>query len=86
MTREVRFSEAVNGGDVEVTTIDGRTLRMKVPPGTRPNARLRLKGCGMPRMNREGRGDCFVQVTIAVPRKLNRKQKEAVRKLSEVGL
>ena len=86
VTREVRFSEAVNGGDVEVTTIDGRTLRMKVPPGTRPNARLRLKGCGMPRMNREGRGDCFVQVTIAVPRKLNRKQKEAVRKLSEVGL
>jgi curved DNA-binding protein len=86
VTKEVRFSEAVNGGEIEVTTIDGRTLRTKVPPGTKPNARLRLKGCGMPRMNRAGRGDCYVQVTIAVPGKLNRKQKEAVRKLSEVGL
>jgi curved DNA-binding protein len=86
LTREIRFSEAVNGGEIEVTTIDGRTLRMKVPPGTKPNARLRLKGCGMPRMNRDARGDCYVQITVAVPDKLNRKQKEAVRRLAEVGL
>ncbi len=86
MTQEIRFSEAVNGTDIEVPTIDGKALRMKVPAGTQPNARLRIKGYGMPRMSGGGRGDCYVHVTVAVPRKLNRKQKDAVRKLSEAGL
>lgn len=86
MNREIRFSEAVNGTDIEVTTIDGKTLRMKVPPGTQPNARLRIKGHGMPRMNGGGRGDCYVQISVAVPKKLNRKQKDALQKLSDAGL
>ncbi|MFO7785135.1 MAG: DnaJ C-terminal domain-containing protein [Thermodesulfobacteriota bacterium] len=86
LTREIRFSEAVNGTEIEVPTIDDRTLKIKVPPGTQPNARLRLKGHGMPRMNGNGRGDCYVQTAVSVPRKLNRKQEEAVRELSEVGL
>ncbi len=86
LTREIRFSEAVKGTEIEVPTIDDRTLKMKVPPGTQPNARLRLKGHGMPRMNGDGRGNCYVQIAVSVPQKLNRKQEEAVRKMSEVGL
>ncbi len=86
LTKEIRFSEAVKGTEIEVPTIDDRTLKMKVPPGTQPNARLRLKGHGMPRMNGGGRGDCYVQIAVSVPQKLDRKQEEALRKLSEVGL
>ncbi len=86
MTKEVRYSEAVLGTEIEVPTIYGSTLRMKVPAGSQPNAKLRLKGYGMPRMNGAGRGDAYVRISVSVAKKLNRKQKEAVKKLSEVGL
>ena len=86
LTKEIRFSEAVNGTDIEVPTISKKTLRMKVPHGTQPNAKLRLKGHGMPRMNGDGNGDAYVLISISVPKKLNKKQKEAVKKLSESGL
>jgi curved DNA-binding protein len=86
LVKEIRFSEAVNGSEIEVPTISGKTLRMKVPPGTQPQAKLRLKGHGMPRMNGDGHGDAYVRISIAVPRKLNKKQKEAVKKLAEAGL
>ena len=86
VTREIRFSEAVNGTDIDVPTIDNKTLRMKVPPGTPSHAKLRLKGYGMPRMNGTGRGDAYAQIVVKVPKKLNRKQKDAIRNLSETGL
>jgi len=86
INKEILYSEAVHGTDIEVPTIQGKTLRMKVPPGTQPNARLRLKGHGMPSMNGSGNGDAYVQISIHVPKKLNKKQKEALKKLSEAGL
>jgi curved DNA-binding protein len=86
LTRKIRFSEAAKGTEVEVPTIDDKTLKIKVPAGTQPNARLRLKGHGMPRMNENGRGDCYVQIAVPVPRKLTREQEEAVQKLWEAGL
>lgn len=86
VTREILFSEAVNGTEIEVPTLDGKTLRLKVPAGTQPNARLRMKGYGMPRMNGSGKGNAYVQIAVKVPKKLNRKQKEAVKKLAEAGL
>ena len=86
LSREILFSEAVNGTEVEVPTLDGKTLRLKVPPGTQPNAKLRMKGYGMPRMNGRGKGDAYAQIAVKVPRKLNRKQKEALKKLAEAGL
>jgi curved DNA-binding protein len=86
LSKEIRFSEAVNGTDIEVPTINDKTLRIKVPPGTQPNAKLRLKGLGMPRMNGKGNGDAYVQISVSVPQKLNKKQKEAIKKLSDAGL
>jgi len=85
-TREILYSEAVNGTEVEVPTLDGKTLRLKVPSGTQPHARLRMKGYGMPRMNGGGKGDAYVQITVKVPKKLNRKQKDVMKKLAEAGL
>lgn len=86
MTKEIDYSEAVLGTEIEVPTIYGSTLRMKVPPGTQSNAKLRLRGYGMPRMNGGGRGDAYVQIAVKIPKKLNKKQKEAVKRLSEAGL
>ena len=85
LNREIRFSEAAMGGEIEVPTIDGKTLRLKIPPGTQSDAKFRLKGYGMPRMKGSGRGDAFVVIAIEVPKKLNKKQKALVKELAEQG-
>ena len=74
ITKQIKFSEALSGTEINVTTIDGKTLRLKVPSGTQSNARFRMKGYGMPHMNGNGRGDAYVEISIAVPKKLNKKQ------------
>ena len=84
--QRIRFSEAVLGTQVQVTTIDQKQLNLKIPPGTQNNARLRLKGYGLPHMKRPGRGDAYAEIIIDVPRRLNKKQKAAVKALAEAGL
>jgi curved DNA-binding protein len=86
VTRDIKFSEASLGTEIEVTTIDKKTLRLKIPTGTQGNAKFRLKGYGMPRMNGNGRGDTYVQVNIAIPEKLNKKQKAMIEEIAELGL
>jgi curved DNA-binding protein len=85
LTKEIKFTEAASGSEVEVATIDQKTLRLKIPPGTQNHAKFRMKGYGMPRMDGDGRGDAYVQVSIAVPTKLNKKQKALLKEMEEAG-
>lgn len=86
LTRQIKFSEALSGTEIEVPTIEQKTLKLKVPPGTQSKAKFRLKGYGMPRMNAAGRGDAYVEIIIAVPQKLSKKQKALIKDLAEAGL
>lgn len=86
LKKPIRFSEAVLGTEVEVPTIDGKTLKLKIPPGTQGNAKFRLPGYGLPHMKGSGRGDAFVEVKIEVPRKLTKRQQELIEQLSKEGL
>jgi curved DNA-binding protein len=83
--REIKFSEAVLGTEISVPTIDKKTLRLKIPPGTQNHAKFRLKGYGMPHMDGSGRGDAYIRVSIVVPTTVNKKQEELVKRLSEMG-
>ncbi len=85
LTKEIKFTEALSGAEVEVPTIDQKTLRLKVPPGTQNHAKFRMKGYGMPRMDGDGRGDAYVLVSIAVPTKLNKKQKALLKEMEDAG-
>ena len=80
LEKNIKFTEAALGTELEVPTIDKKTLRLKVPAGTQNNARFRMKGYGVPHMNSKGRGDAYVLVNIETPKKLNKKQEEAVKK------
>jgi curved DNA-binding protein len=86
LTRDIRFTEAAMGTEIEVPTIDKKTLKLKIPAGTQGNARFRLKGYGMPHMNDKGRGDAYVIINIAVPKELDKRQKDILKKASEAGL
>ena len=77
LTLPVTFPEAALGADVKVPTLDGKTVTLKLPPGTTNGRVLRVKGNGVTR--RDGtKGDLLVTVEVAVPHKLAGKAKEAL--------
>ena len=86
MTKNIKFTEATLGTEVNVLTIDKKTLRLKIPRGTQNNAKFRLKGYGIPHMNSNDRGDAYVLVNIETPKNLTKKQEDIIKKLSESGL
>ncbi len=58
--------EAALGTEVEVPTLSG-PVRLKIPPGSQPQQRMRLKGKGLPKRN-GGHGDQFVVLNIVIPK------------------
>ncbi len=75
----ITYSQAVQGAEIEVPTIDGM-VSYKVPAGTQPGTVFRLKNKGVQKLQRsEGdRGDQLVRINVEVPKKLNKKQLEAL--------
>ncbi len=75
----ITYSQAVLGAEIEVPTIDGM-VSYKVPAGTQPGTVFRLRGKGVQKLQRaEGdRGDQMVRVNVEVPKKLSKKQKDAL--------
>ncbi|WP_062518886.1 DnaJ C-terminal domain-containing protein [Demequina silvatica] len=81
MKLPVRFDEAALGAQVEVPTLTGDTVKVKVPQGTQSGTTLRVKGRGL--TSKKGTGDLLVTVEVAVPHKLSRHAKKAVEALAE---
>ncbi len=79
-----RYRQAVLGDTVELPTITGETVVLKIPPGTQPGDRLRVRNHGLPRMDGYGKGNLVVQVQITVPKKVSGEQEELLQKLDEI--
>ncbi|SDS84793.1 molecular chaperone DnaJ [Microlunatus soli] len=77
LTAPVTFNEAALGAEIEVPTLDGPAVRIKIAAGT-PNGRtLRVRGKGVAR--RDGsRGDLLVTVEVVVPEQLSEQAREAL--------
>jgi curved DNA-binding protein len=84
--KEITFTQAVLGTTIDVPTLDGGTKRIKVSAGTQNNTKIRMKGFGLPGLKGALKGDQFVKITIDVPKKLNDRQLQLIKKLSEEGL
>ena len=84
VTEAISFPQAVFGDTIEVETVDG-TVEMDVPGGTQSGETFRLKGKGMPRLRRRGRGDLYVKIAVVVPESLNEEQREALEAFAEAG-
>jgi len=86
ITHSISFSDAVLGVSIEVPTLSGTTKRLKVPPRTQNNTRIRMKGYGLPLFKKSGKGDQYVRIVVTVPKELTDKQMELVQELSKEGL
>lgn len=84
--QNIPFSKACLGSEVSVKSLEGKELKVKVPAGIQPQAKLRLKGHGLPAGKAGGRGDIYVKVTVDVPKKLTKEQEKLVKELADTGL
>lgn len=73
----VSFDEAALGAQIEVPTLDGRSVRMKVPAGSNSGRTLRVKGQGV--KSSRGQGDLLVTIDVVVPQNLSKEAEDAVR-------
>jgi molecular chaperone DnaJ len=79
---EVSMAQAALGTRVTIPTVEGDE-EIEVRPGTQPGTEIRLRGRGVPQLRRPSiRGDLHVMVDVAVPTKLNRRQRELLEELA----
>jgi curved DNA-binding protein len=84
--RRIKFTEATLGTKVTVPTLDGKTMSLKVPPGTQSHTKMRLKNYGLPTANGKSRGDQLVRIIVETPANLTKKQKALLEELAKEGL
>ncbi len=71
------------GGEVTVTTLDGRQVLLSIPPETQPGQNFRLSGLGMPRLRAGGeRGDLYARVRVELPTHLSAEEKRLFEELA----
>jgi len=81
---EISAFHAALGAEIEVPTLDGAE-RLQVPAGTQPGDTVTLRGKGLSRLRRGGKGDLVVHLRVVVPRKLSAKQRELLRQVADEG-
>jgi molecular chaperone DnaJ len=80
----IGIAQAALGATIDVPTLDGE-VELRIPEGTQTGTVFRLKGRGIPHLRGHGRGDHHVQVKVEIPTKLNKEQREALRKYAHAA-
>lgn len=82
VTVPVTFTEAALGATIEVPTLGGDPVKLRVAPGTPSGRVLRVKGRGVE--NPKGTGDLLAEVQVAVPAHLDEAAREALQRFQEL--
>jgi molecular chaperone DnaJ len=81
----INLAQAVLGSRIKVRTVDGKSVVLRIPPGTQSGTRFRIKGQGVEKAGR--RGDQYVKVDVGVPETLTDEQRQQFAEFAEaVGL
>ena len=72
----ISMPTAALGGEIEVPSLTGARVKVKVPEGTQSGKQFRLKGKGMPVLRAAQHGDLYIQVNVETPVNLSKKQKQ----------
>jgi molecular chaperone DnaJ len=78
----VSVTQAALGADIQVTTLEGKTIRVKIPPGIQNGKLLRIRDEGVPSGGR--RGNLYIKLMVRIPAKLSKRGKELMEELSKV--
>jgi molecular chaperone DnaJ len=81
----VTYAEAALGATVEVPTPYGGRVSLKVPAGTQDGRQLRIRHQGAPKLSGSGKGDLIARLRVSVPKKMTKKEREALEELQKVS-
>ncbi|HKI79855.1 MAG TPA: molecular chaperone DnaJ [Ignavibacteriaceae bacterium] len=79
----ISYPQAALGSEVEVPTLKGKA-KLRIDGGTQPGKLLKMRDKGIKHLNHGGTGDQIVRINLEVPNKLNSKEKELLKELSEL--
>jgi molecular chaperone DnaJ len=82
-TVPINIAQATLGSKVNVKTLDGKKVSIRIPAGTPSGKRFRVRGQGIRKA--EHHGDLIVEVEIVVPEKLTEDQERMMREFAEAG-
>ena len=81
----IPLTTAVLGGEVDVKTLGGKSLRLKIPPTTQNQQTFRLKGHGMPAVGKSSEhGDLYATVDVQLPKQLTADQRKHFEELQKL--
>ncbi len=78
----INLTVAALGGEITVPSVNGHE-KIKIPSGTQPGTTIPLRTKGVPRLQRSGRGDMYVMITVATPTDLTGEQKKLLKDLAK---
>jgi molecular chaperone DnaJ len=78
----INLTQAALGSEIDVPTLEG-DAKLRIPAGTQPGRVFRMRGKGVPHLQRNGRGDQLVVISINIPKTLTSEQRELFVQLSE---
>ena len=84
--KQISFSQATLGGDIDIPTIENKKLLLKIPAGTQSGKVFRLSNKGIPHFMGKSRGHLYAEIQIQVPKHISKKQKQLIQELKKQGL
>jgi molecular chaperone DnaJ len=79
----INIAQATLGSKIQVKTLDGTRVALRIPGGTPSGKRFRVRAQGIEKDGK--RGDLLVDVQITVPEKLTEAQEQLMRDFAEAG-
>ncbi len=80
---DLSVTQVTLGADIELETLDG-IEHLRIEAGTESGTVIRLRGKGVPNINRRGRGDLYVTVHVITPTDLSREERKLLEQLAEI--
>ena len=81
----IGVTQAALGAEISVSTLDSKTIKLKIPAGTQTGKLFRIKEAGVPFLQTPTRkGDLFIKVHVEVPTNLNGKARELLAQLAKI--
>jgi molecular chaperone DnaJ len=78
----ISVTQAALGAEIQVTTLEGKSIRVKIPPGIQNGKLLRIRDEGVPVSGR--RGNLYIKMIVQIPAKLSKRGKELMEELARV--
>lgn len=81
----ISFTQAALGDEINITSLDNKLIKLKIPAGCENGKVLRIKGAGMPYLDfPDKKGDLFIKVEVEIPKSLNKEEKRLLEELRKI--